>query len=240
MKKLAVLCTICLWPAAALAQEESPAPAPPAAAAEAPKAPEAAPEVKKEKWKPMAEGSWSLGLDTMFNYTSATNDLPDNAGEANNSTLFLRMTPSLGYFIIDNLELSLAGGILVRQLQREGDDTSPESNLLLEFTARYFTPPYKGFAMFVGAGVGGYFGSSERSIPVGDGSGQVVNESTDTLGFSATGSLGASYIFRDNLQLRAGLAVSGLIGQETIPSLKEDLGVSTFNAGLNVGVYYVF
>jgi hypothetical protein len=183
--------------------------------------------------KVMQAGSWSLGADTTFNY----------------STLFLRLTPELGFFIIDNLELNLSAGLFVRQLVRKSDvegqeepETAPETNFLFELGARYFTPDYKGFSAFGGLGMGGYFGSSERNLTIEgtNGQPQQVVEPTDTAGFTVTGQLGAAYMMRERLQLRAGVALSYLIGSEDVPSQDESLGASTFNAGLTFGLHYHF
>jgi hypothetical protein len=199
--------------------------------------------------KVMQAGSWSLGADTTFNYSSSSNETLPDKKEVTNSTLFLRLTPELGFFIIDNLELNLSAGLFVRQLVRKSDvegqeepETAPETNFLFELGARYFTPDYKGFSAFGGLGMGGYFGSSERNLTIEgtNGQPQQVVEPTDTAGFTVTGQLGAAYMMRERLQLRAGVALSYLIGSEDVPSQDESLGASTFNAGLTFGLHYHF
>ncbi len=187
------------------------------------------------------KGAWVLGAGTLFNYTTTTNELTSGR-ERDNTTLFFRIDPSLGYFVIDNLEVAVSAGLLGRQLERGGNDPATETSWLFEVSARYFWTLNRRFSLFFGLGLGGYFGSSERLITVeqeGEGA-QTITERTDTLGGSVSSSLGVGYALSRSLQFRAGLGFSGLLGQETLTSAKDPLAVSTLNTGLAIGVYYTF
>ncbi len=188
------------------------------------------------------QGAFSLGADTLFNYTTTTNGLPDG-GEVDNTTLFFRLTPTFGYFAVDQIEVSLSLGALSRQLDRGGNQVSSENDLLIMASGRYFIPLVNRFALYADLGLGGYFGSSDRNLsaPLSEGATPTkINEQTDTSGVAFSGSIGASYILADQVQLRAGLGTMGLIGSEEIISLKKSLDVTTFNTGLSIGLFYLF
>lgn len=200
------------------------------------------PKVVPRASRAFKKGGFSLGAGTLFSQTSTTNGLPEG-GEINNTTLFFRLAPQLGYFVIDNLEVSLSAGLLTRELDRGGNDVAVENDLLIEATARYYVPLVERFALYADLGLGGYFGSSERllSIPLTEGAAATtINEQTDTSGAAFLGAIGASYVLVDKVQLRAGLGFTGLIGSEDITSVGESLSVSTFNTGLSIGLFYLF
>lgn len=189
-------------------------------------------------------GSWNAGVHTVFNRTTVTNDLPDG-GTAENSTLFLEIAPTLGTFVVDNVEVWGKIGLLARQLDR-GSDVSLEDNFLLEVGGRYHLPLTGAFALNGSVGVGGYLGSSDRQITLQVASGEdgsrpvKINEATSTQGFRFSVGLGAGYALLPSVQLRAGLSLIGLFGTETLESVKDSLSVSTVNTGLSLGVDYLF
>ena len=192
-----------------------------------------------------AQGTWTAGIDTMVNHTTTTNELPGGS-MVDNTTLFLELSPTLGYFIVDNVELWGTIGLLSRQLDRGGENVSLETDLLLEVGGRYWLPLGDRFSLIGSLGLGGYFGSSTRQIDIqeatgGDATRTVsINEDTDTKGFEFSATLGAAYAINPATQLRAGLGLVGLIGNEVLTSVKDPLSVTTFNTGLSIGVFYVF
>ena len=189
----------------------------------------------------MGRGSWSLGAAALFSYTTTTNDVP-SGDTRKNTTSFLKLSPSLGYFVLDNLEVAVSAGWLSRQLDRgRSMDTSTENALLVEATGRYFLQLDRRFALTGDLTLGGYFGGSTRFIEAQRG-GEVVNieEDTDTSGVSWGLGAGVANRAAEALQLRAGLGLTGLAGRERIASVEEELGVRTLNVGLTIGAFYLF
>ncbi len=188
------------------------------------------------------QGQWSLGVGTLFSYTTTTNGVPEG-GQINNETLFFRAAPSVGYFVIDDLEVSLSVGLLSRQLDRGGNEVAVENNALVEVSGRYFLSLTEPFSLYLDLGVGGYFGTSDRVLELAlaeDEDPTSINERTDTSGLILSATLGAGYALSPSLQLRAGLGFTGLIGSESIVSVSRDLDVKTFNTGLTMGLFYIF
>jgi opacity protein-like surface antigen len=185
-------------------------------------------------------GRLVLGGSGLLSYTNSSNDVSGGANR-DNSTLFTRLTPSVGYFVMDRLEVSVTPGLMLRRLDRGSADASAELSWLMEVGARYHYPIFKRLSVYGGVGLGGYFGSSERTLRAEvDGSQQTLQESTDTLGLATTLNLGGGYMVARRVQLRLGLDMTWLVGQETAPSLEDDLSVSTFHLGLAAGVFYTF
>lgn len=187
-------------------------------------------------------GTMLLGVGGLFSYTSATNGKPEG-GTAENSTLFTRITPSFGYMLTDRVELAIAPGLLLRQIDRGGSEgNTNEEAFLVELTARYFVPLSPAFHLFAGGGMGGSFGTSERSLVVTDEEGRDrdVTEQTSTSGFTLSLNTGAAYVLANQVQLRAGLELDWLTGTETIDSISKDLDLSTLSVGLAVAVHYLF
>ena len=120
--------------------------------AEAPAAPQAKPRAPSVQL--IHEGSLLLGVGMVFNFTTATNEL-EEGGEADNSTYFLKLNPSLGYFITDNIEIGAAIGLLARELDRGSGETTTDNAWLLSLTGRYFQPFSNAFSLYAGGAIGG-------------------------------------------------------------------------------------
>jgi opacity protein-like surface antigen len=244
-QRLGVLALLC--PAAAWAQpdpfEAYDAARKPAPAAQ-PEAPAPAPAPKRAAPKPVigiGEGALLIGGGAVFNYSTASNELPDG-DEASNSTLFMRLNPAINYFVSDSFEVGLTPGVLVRQLDRGGSDTTTDSALLLSVTGRYFHHLTGTFSLYAGGAIGGAYGGSNRGLTIMDDTGREreVTEETTTTAFMLGGDVGAAYMVQSNLQLRASLDLTWLTGSESITSLDKDLAVSTVNTGLGIALFGVF
>lgn len=183
---------------------------------------------------PFEKGAWMVGGRTLFSYTGTRNELPSGSDQSNR-TLFLRLTPTVGYFIDDNIQLSASVGWLFRSLSREDDVQATESAWLFEAAGHYVLPMGKRFALVPGLGLGFYLGGSDRKLRL---AGEEVNESTSTRGFSAAFYLGVAYQVATNWQVRSGVALSTLLGTETIRD--SSLSTSTAHFGLPVELYYTF
>ena len=199
----------------------------------------AAPVVNGPKLK-LTKGTWNLGARALFSYTGANNELKDGSSESN-TTLFIRATPSLSYFIMDRLEVGGSFGWLSKSLARESGGRATEGDWAMEGTAFYHIPLSKRLSFVPGAGLGFYFGSSDNTTRAWvDGAREEIEETTDTKGVMAALYLGAAYQLGESWQLRSGLTLNALIGSETINSEDKSLSASTLHVGLPIELYYTF
>jgi hypothetical protein len=176
----------------------------------------------------------------LFSYTGASNEVL-GASDESNTTLFIRATPSVGYFVIDNLQIGASLGWLSRSLARESGGRSSENDWLFEATAHYYVPVTQRFAVVPGAGLGMYFGASDRTLRVLEqGVVRETTETTSTFGVLAGLYLGAAFQVSNGLQLRSGLALNALIGSEKIDSQDQSLAASTVHIGLPIEIFYTF
>ena len=73
-----------------------------------------------------------------------------------------------------------------------------------------------------------------------EGRDRILTEKTDTTALMLGADVGAAYMIRPRLQLRASVDLTWLTGSESITSLNKDLAVSTVNTGLGIGLHGVF
>lgn len=246
---VALTSTLCLAAGASRAQEapdpfkdyegwsgEAPPPLPPekSAAASASSTSQRTPDGNVRL--PLSAGLWSLGGRSIFAYTTSKNELLAG-GDETNSTMFLRLTPTLATFVQDRFQVGGSVGLLRKSLARESGGKATENDFLFEATGSYFLPLGARFAFVPGVGLGGYFGSSERTFTAG---GQQINESTSTRGFAASVYLGAAYQMSESWQIRSGLGITALLGSETISSQSASLSSSTVHFGVPVELFYTF
>lgn len=194
---------------------------------------------------PLAKGTFTGGLGASYAYTRASNDLVDG-GSATNSTLFMRLAPEVGYFIVDRLELSFSPGLLKRSLDRGKAGEASDSAWLFEAKARYHLPLTERFVVLAGLGLGGYVGGSSRTVTIQElkDDGEIVDrnlsESTDTSGFSLSGQVGAGYFFDPRIQIRVTFDLNWLIGSEKVSGVGRSLDTSTTHTGLGAALMYYF
>ncbi len=206
-----------------------------------PTTPETASRTKRVK-----KGPVTLGINFIFNFTSGTNEIEDASGtviDVSDSTSFLRLEPQFEYYIQDGVPITFSAGWLRRSLNRGDDDNSSSDELLLLAGSGYHIEINEAFTLFATAGLGGYFGNSDRTT-INAGAGTTgpatVNETTSTGGFAGNVALGAGLGFSEQGQLRAGINYTGLIGSESIESTGKSFSVVTHNLALNVGMFYNF
>ena len=181
-------------------------------------------------------GAWVGTLGTAFSYNSSSNELLDGT-TADNSNYLVRAELGLGTMIVNQLELGLVGGLLLRRLARENNESATERDWLIQARTNYIVPVTGGLGLGMGVAVGPYFGSSQRDITIGT---DVINETTSTFGLATDGNLGVVYGVSDHLQLRMMVNMTWLYGNESISSANADLTVSTTNLGLALSLGYVF
>lgn len=189
----------------------------------------------------VGEGALLIGGGAVFNYSTATNELA-NGEEADNSTLFMRLKPAINYFVSDTFEVGLSPGVLVRAIDRGGNNSTTDSAFLVSLTGRYFHGVSNNFSLFAGGELGGAFGGSSRGVTITDDMGveREVTEETTTTALMVGGDIGAAYMVQSNLQLRASLDLTWLTGSESITSLDDELSISTVNTGVGIALFGVF
>jgi opacity protein-like surface antigen len=221
------------------AAQESPQPQPDGATPQP--APAPAPQAPAIDWgAPLRAGRFTLSGHVLYAGTTTTNGLIDG-GEADNSTLFLDLAPSFGWFVIDRLEVYGTVGLLVSQLDRnQSGDATTATQARFGVGARYYLPLHERFSVFGGLGLGGATGGSTRQITVtpAEGEPQRVEQDTDTRAFALDLEVGAAYLLTPSVQLRAGVALVGLWGSETVDS--QDLDTSLLHNGVRLGVAWSF
>lgn len=177
------------------------------------------------------KGSMLLGGRTSFSYAAASNDT--TGGNKSNSTFFVRLTPTFGYYVADHVLVGGSIGGLWKNLSRDGDSKNSESAWLFEVTGHYVVPLTRRFALAPGAGIGFYVGSSK--IPNNG-----ANESTSTRGLAVALYLNAGYQVTQHVHLRSGLALFALAGSETVDSQNRSFSTSAAHIGLPLEVFYTF
>jgi hypothetical protein len=182
--------------------------------------------------------SFALGLGSQFAYNGTTTETLGGP-EITSRTLYLRLAPHLGLFVIDNLEISLDFGLLTKLTAREGDESFTENNFFFELGGHYHVPlGDSAFAIIPGLGLGGYFGAGTSRYATVNGTD--VTESTATRGFLLNGYVGFAYQPSTHVRITAGLTLGALFGSETIGSQNQSLTTSAATAGLPLSVVYVF
>ncbi len=184
-----------------------------------------------------AAGKWSGGLGTMFSYSNSSNELIDGS-TSTNSNYLLRLDAGLSTYLSDQFEVGISAGVLMRRLQRENGTSAPEKDWLIQARTSYLFPITGAVGIAVGAGLGGYFGDSERPVESADG--KTINETTSTIGLAVDANTGVIYAVSEHIQLRLLVNFSLLYGNENISSADKDLSVSTTQLGLALGLNYVF
>jgi len=191
-----------------------------------------------------SEGAFTAALGGVFNLTRTSNGQADGS-ERDNSTFFLNLTPSFGWFPIARLEVRVSPGVVWRDLDRGASGTATERAWLIDAGARYHLVLGPKLSVFGGLGFGGYIGESDRAVTViervdGEERETTVREAPDTAGFAMSGELGLSIVLDPRILLDAGVDFRWLTGSEYVDSEAESLPSSTFNTGLGLRLRYVF
>ncbi len=185
-----------------------------------------------------APGQWTMGITGAYNLSFAQNALLEG-GDANNSTFFARLSPTVGYFILERFELGASLGLFVQRLQRQ-DSSSAVRNYWFEATASYHIPMSRRLTFLPALGLGGYLGSSNRTLNVEQTNANQVDELTRTRGGSLALYLGLEYALKPELALDFNIHTLGLLGSESIKSEEARLKARSINSGVGVGLKYFF
>lgn len=180
-------------------------------------------------------GKFGLGLGGVFNYTNTSNEV-STGDNLDNNTFFMRLSPRAEYFFAENVPVVFRAGLLTRSLDR-GSTNATEMSGIFTVGSGYHLPLNTKLSLNIEAEIGGYIGSSERSVQVAE---ATVSESTDTRGFAFGGGLVFAYMMGENGQLRAGISYTGLVGNESVSSTDENLSATTHAVGLTLGYMFFF
>jgi hypothetical protein len=213
----------------AMKRGQAPAPPPTAPLPAVAPIPSPEPEIGTAPWK------WSFGGRTAFSYTGISNDTLVNQRQSN-TTLFFRLTPTVGLTVNERVLVSASFGLLGNNLTREDGSNATSVAALLEFTGHYILPITKRLAFMPGVGLGPYFGSNDRTLYLPDG--RKVDEASSTLGFamSVYGQFG--YQLSQSLSVRTGIALYGLLQTERVESASKNLAASAVHVGLPIELHF--
>lgn len=183
-------------------------------------------------------GALTLGLAGVFALTHTTGEGLDGS-ERTETTFFTRISPSVGFMLFDGLEFSFSPGLAWRRISRGEGETTTERAVLLRGGVRYQAPLDSRILGVVGVEIGGYVGGSERPL-AGLQDGRVVDEATDTAGFTAAFELGLGVVLDPRTVLDLGLTVDYLTGSEDIGSQSASLASSLLHTGVRLGLRFFF
>jgi outer membrane protein len=179
-----------------------------------------------------SQGNWALRLGAGFN--SATSD---PAGDALDKMTEIRFTPSIGYFVSDNLEIganiNLSKGTLSETTKVNpytNDYTTSSRSGFGIFAQKYF-PVNNWFAFYGNANVGMNFGndnfkSTTTLFPI-------TNTGASTSGYGGSLNMGFAFTPTNNVALMADLAGFGVM-TETVDPDGANNSVTQSSYGLNV------
>lgn len=185
-----------------------------------------------------SKGRFTLGASGQLSLTTSSNET--SGGDVSNTTTFGRLVPQLGYMVRDNIEVGVGAGLMLRRFARRDDDTSTSTDGVVEGFGRYYIPMGNSSLWFVPeANLGVYFGSSTRDL-LDQTSGRVIDEETSNLGVVMALKANIAYVFDWHWSARAGLALNGALGTETVDSVDESFFASSYHIGLSLGVGYNF
>lgn len=180
-----------------------------------------------------------VGASSSLSFTTSYNETSDDP--ISNSTLFIRLAPNVGYFLMDNLEVGGSVGLLWRQIARSDDTTNLGRDFTFQARGRYHFHVTERFSLLPGLALGGYIGRSQRSTQaLQDGELETLDYDTRTFGLIAEGGVEIGYLLTPNFQLQAGINAIGLFGGERSQLEDETFQVRTFNTSLNIGVARYF
>jgi|GEM_PF-3336467 hypothetical protein len=180
-----------------------------------------------------------VGATSSMSFTTSYNET--DADPISNSTLFIRLAPNFGYFLMDNLEVGGSVGLLWRQIARSDETNAVGRDLTFQARGRYHFHVTERFSLLPGLALGGYVGRSQRSTQaLQDGMLETIDYDTRTFGLIAEGGVEIGYLLTPDLQLQAGLNAIGLFGGERSQLEQETFQVRTFNTSLSIGLAKYF
>jgi hypothetical protein len=187
--------------------------------------------------------TWSLGLGSQLGFSRLTYERGGGTDDASSTALLFRLSPVLGLFVVDRIQIGLSPGLLVRSGGNNGGDNATDANLLIEATAHYFAPLSPRLSFVPGIGLGGYFGSGSRTRTEGtaaNGTAIRPEREAKTAGLSLALYLGIAYQLFDHVQLRSGLTANTFFGWDSVERRNASLRNSATHIGIPIELFYTF
>lgn len=205
--------------------------------------PSAAAPVALEPALRTAAMTWSLGLRSQLGFSRLTYERGSGTDDASSTALLFRLSPALGLFVVDRVQIALSPGLLVRSGGNNGGDNATDANLSIEATVHYFAPLSPRLSFVPGIGIGGYFGSGTRTRTEGtavNGAAIRPERHADTAGMSLSLYLGIAYQLFEHVQLRSGLAANAFFGWDSVEGRDSSLRTTATHIGIPVDLFYTF
>ncbi|WP_300670119.1 OmpW family outer membrane protein [Soonwooa sp.] len=184
------------------------------------------------------KGSWVIGGSTTLGFTTATSKYKYQGESADGPKVSsISVTPSVGYFVANNIAIGLDLGIS-SVTQKNEEDLYSEKNTTTTIavmpTASYYFKSASNIIPYLGVGVG-YASSNNKNTYTENG-----NTNTDegkVSGFAYKAKGGVVFLLNQNVGIDVGLSYMGTNGK--LDSNK-DVKVNTGTFGVNAGVSVFF
>lgn len=189
--------------------------------------------------KPM---TWSVGLRSQFAFSSMRYERAVGGQDGVARAALFRLSPSVGLFIYDRIQIGFSPGLLARSGGGTPGDSVTDAALLLEATVHYFAPVTPRLSFVPGIGLGGSVGRGERSIDIIPASGAIVHRSfaTSTSALSVAFHASVAYQLTYQVQIRSGLFVNWFFSRDTLDGKSVPMrGIDT-HIGIPIEVFYTF
>lgn len=136
---------------------------------------------------------------------------PEGQDEITQSTTYFNPSLYVGLTVVDNVQVRLQGGW--QRISSSVNDVDTQNSSSGQFVVQglYHLGLESGFALYGGAGLGGYFGTTERTLSVES---ESLTAQNDTSGFMFQVLGGLLTQPLERLTIRTGLRLDGLIGSE--------------------------
>lgn len=168
-------------------------------------APQRAEAQRKSLLKP---GRVEVGTN-LAGYFSSTTVEPEEGDKVEQSQSYFNPSLYFGLTVIPNLQLRLLGGFQSIGSEVDGVKLQDSGTTAISLQAIYHLPLQDGFAIYAGAGGGGFFGTTEREVAGG------LKAENSTNGGIFQLLLGVLSQPTDVVTLRAGLRFDTLFGSES-------------------------
>jgi hypothetical protein len=190
-----------------------------------------------------SQGNWAVGLEAGY---MSNNE--DPAGDASTKGGNLRVAPSIGYFVADNLEVGLDLDF--------GNNTSNKTNVLTPINKTETTTNNTGFGLYVrkywpvnnwfaftgNAGAGMFFGNSDAKTTLGT---NITNVGSTSQGYRGGVNFGMAFTPVNNIALQStigGVNVRSWVNDPAGPS--NSVSYNDLSIGLtkqvNFGITWFF
>lgn len=177
------------------------------------------------------KGSWVAGGSTTLGFNNVTTKSKVGGNSYDGPKVStLTLTPSVGYFVANNIAVGLDLGFVSITQKEDGDKLTQNTFQVMPTGTYYFKSDSK-VLPYLGAGVG--YASTTYKYSYG---GQSEKETLDGFTWKAKG--GIVYLVTPSIGLDLGLAFSQMYNKETVLGADVKNTASTF--GVNAGFSFFF